>query len=364
MTHVLEMLSEFIDGALSDKDRRAVESHLSACSSCREQLDELKGAISAAASLKNRPLPPGFLARLQARRHRHESAKRDYAFLPFPARMAAFALSSFIVGFVVFESYRNKPSQMIPASDGLPLNADLAAPSSSELDGLRKAAQAEAELQRMRADEEMGRKASAKSRSLRGLAAARGSAPGQPLELEGAGYGGGTTSLAPAPKPAAPAYSNEELNARLEREKREMGIQRVIGNAEKRAERAAELATPRGFAAALGLADQSQAVALGGATPDLKGSLARQATPKAVVAPFGGAVGRDVQELREAWREAELPGVPPLVDFEKHSVVIPPGVMVDVRESQGIIIVRYRPGPRQYALIERTQLPIAFELKR
>lgn len=347
--HVLEMLSEFVDGALSEEDRRAVENHLSACGSCRAELEDLKGSIASLGSLPKRPLPPGFMARLQAGREKAE--RRDYVFLPFPARVAAFAMSSFIVGFIVFESYRGKPSQMI---------SDAAAPAPEPARPPLAPQRAQARL-----DDEAGAKKDSFGWSSAGdggrgdrerprsLAAARGSAPGRPMERDAA---------PPAPEPA---YTNEELNAHLERQKKEMGIRRIVGNAEKRAERAAELATPQGFVAAMGLAEgKSQAVLLGGATPDLKGAAAKPLKMKTAVAPFGGAVGRDIQELREAWREAEMPGAPPRVDFEKHTAVIPPGIMVDVRESQGVVIVRYRPGPPQYALIESTRLPIAFELKR
>lgn len=49
--HVTEQLNDYVDGLLSSDEQRAVESHLSACSECREELDSVKRLLRRSSQL-------------------------------------------------------------------------------------------------------------------------------------------------------------------------------------------------------------------------------------------------------------------------------------------------------------------------
>ena len=55
--HVLDRLSDLIEGDLSDRDRAAVESHLAQCPGCRDVLHELKQTIDLLSRLPKRFRP-------------------------------------------------------------------------------------------------------------------------------------------------------------------------------------------------------------------------------------------------------------------------------------------------------------------
>ena len=57
-----DILPGYLDGALTDEEKKAVEEHLAQCGDCRESLEDLKGALELAAGLE-RVEPP---ARLKA----------------------------------------------------------------------------------------------------------------------------------------------------------------------------------------------------------------------------------------------------------------------------------------------------------
>ncbi len=50
-----DRLSEYLDDELDATERRELEAHLTACASCRTTLDELKGVVSRAKSMTERP---------------------------------------------------------------------------------------------------------------------------------------------------------------------------------------------------------------------------------------------------------------------------------------------------------------------
>jgi hypothetical protein len=59
MTHPEELLTGYVDGALSTQDRAAVESHLASCDHCRQELTLARSARSALSSLREIPAPAG-----------------------------------------------------------------------------------------------------------------------------------------------------------------------------------------------------------------------------------------------------------------------------------------------------------------
>jgi predicted anti-sigma-YlaC factor YlaD len=61
MTHPEELLTGYVDGALSTQDRAAVESHLASCDHCRQELTLARSAHSALSSLREIPAPAGLV---------------------------------------------------------------------------------------------------------------------------------------------------------------------------------------------------------------------------------------------------------------------------------------------------------------
>lgn len=56
-------LSPYLDSSLSDKERRALETHLQACLSCRQELQELQATVEALRSLSLAEAPRSFALR-------------------------------------------------------------------------------------------------------------------------------------------------------------------------------------------------------------------------------------------------------------------------------------------------------------
>jgi hypothetical protein len=63
MTHPEELLAGYVDGTLSPKERRAVDSHVADCSRCSREISLAAGARSALRSLMEVPAPPGIATR-------------------------------------------------------------------------------------------------------------------------------------------------------------------------------------------------------------------------------------------------------------------------------------------------------------
>ena len=54
---VLELLTDYLDGALAPADAEAVATHLDACEGCRRYLEQFKASIEAAAELREDTVP-------------------------------------------------------------------------------------------------------------------------------------------------------------------------------------------------------------------------------------------------------------------------------------------------------------------
>ncbi len=55
-----EDLSAYLDGQLSEREKRRLEEHLSDCAACRRELDELRAVVEAVRSLAAAPVPRSF----------------------------------------------------------------------------------------------------------------------------------------------------------------------------------------------------------------------------------------------------------------------------------------------------------------
>lgn len=55
---LVEVLTEYLDGALSAHDRARLEAHLAVCDDCQAYLDQFKATIGLAGKANDEKLPP------------------------------------------------------------------------------------------------------------------------------------------------------------------------------------------------------------------------------------------------------------------------------------------------------------------
>jgi hypothetical protein len=337
-------------------------------------------------SLPQQPLPPGFMQRLERRRRAEADGASAPAgagyLLPLPARVAAFALSCVVVSLVVYDK--------LPS-----LRSGSSFVSGAAVENLPSTALSVSDVEQARANG-TGR------RLLR--------ARGEPFDAGAFAKSAKAQFAARAAAPAAPAASgaaqptNEELQAGLEREKRRMGVKRLV--APPPPEVAAVLKLRAGIDAQM-LKASPPAPELGGAatpallaqTDSLSGGGAAAAKPLAVekgapvaaaaldAAPAAaeGLLLKSAEERAKAWSERGMHAAPPTVDFGVNMValVVAPDLKtaveiigVDTRADR--VVVRYRLFPRmaevasvarsgsslvrayQFRVIPRTARPVVF----
>lgn len=173
------------------------------------------------------------------------------------------------------------------------------------------------------------------------------------------------------PLPQAPRYDNETLHKDIERQKAAMGIRKILPPDDsklKEAEADQEMISA-GFEPPKPQAPQPL---LQGSTPRMPAPGARPSSTDSsgfvgVVPPFGGVVVLRPADMPDAWAQAGLQVQPPVVDFSRNILVIAPGSIKEVRETDGRIVVHYSEGGAQagrYALIAKTSLPVVFEKSR
>lgn len=356
MEHVKELLSGFLDQALPGPEKRRVESHLAGCAECREELSELRSVSSLVSGLPRRPLPAGFLQRLERRRNPRREIPSPWPFaLPFPARAAAFALSSLLVMFVLREKiqvlFPVSPTAMISGSD---------------------------DEERLRLE----RPQPLPTEALQGFA--RRSGPGKTLaRAKGAPADPG---LAAEEAP----YTNAELQKNLEAEKKRLGIKKIVPPEPKRFT-LGQLAGLRGASSAFEtqkLLAAPKATTVNGAIPDLLSKREFRPAPGEPLAGGGGqaatATGqvlRSEEERAALWTRRGLRLAPPRADYSRQMLVVvfapDPGWAVEiaaVKPSPERVTIQYRmsplpeearrpgsPVPYQARAIARTELPVVFE---
>jgi len=355
--HDVEALTELLDGELSPGRRKHVESHLSGCASCREELERLRGVSRAVRSLPEKPLPAGFLSRFERRR----SPGRRAADRRVPRSALAFALASLLM--VVFIADRAKV--MLSLNDtGL----------ASDASRLPSPALTEEDVERSR-----------ELKPSKKLAAA----PGVPLDA---------ITMAGASTPLRVGPSNEELHADLEKQKRKMGIRRIAAKtpatddwrkmAQDEAESLAGAMPPAPKIGGAAPADlkQPQEVAPGKPLPGPERGAPVAAEADAPAAPSGPAEGlvvRSEEERQKIWTERGMHMRPPTVRYDRSVIVLV--VAPDMRSAVEVlgvdtraqgVVVRYRLFPRiadiadssaapvksyQFRVIPKTDKPVTFE---
>ena len=61
---VVELVTEYLEGTLSDRDRRRFEEHLEGCAGCREYLAQVRAATRVLRAMQAGAIPPAVEAEL------------------------------------------------------------------------------------------------------------------------------------------------------------------------------------------------------------------------------------------------------------------------------------------------------------
>ena len=289
---IREKLSAYLDGALSETQRRAVEVEISRSEEMRLELEALRAVSTAVKGLPKEPLPAGFAARLQARRARESTASRaNY-------RPLALALSMAVIALVVWDRTRS-PRELLkplPDWDGGGVALQSAAPASGDpAEGLPPTDANDKALGSgdSAADAQLIAEPSAKKEN---VFSDRLEAKNKPLRLAE-----GKASAAAGSVPLLRSVSEE---ARLDGRRRSLGT--------------------------------------------VRGSANKAAAPTAApAAPIVNAVAlKSASALQAAWTVAGLSGKPPAVDFSAQMAIFlsgPPGSgIVSVQDHNKSIVVLYK----------------------
>jgi hypothetical protein len=395
-----EKLSEFLDRQLAGPDAALAETHMAQCRGCRNEFDELKGLSSMVSGLGHRALPVGFMQRLERRRRNggQNAPAKSWLFLPPQARMAAFALSSLVVMFVVYDKAKEvlgPPEGLISgAADSLsetssavsaakPTGFEGAASRGSGenaggfgLSSLKKAVPA-ASFGAKQAYEPALAKASVTSTGQK-LYKARGEPVAQDsLTLAGAAGGGGAGasfgSMAGGAVPAAApapehAYTNEEIAADIETQKKSMGIRTIAPPpSEEQRRQMGVLAAMQGprDPNALYLQARPSSPAISGDTPSLlsvsavrggsntqaRGQATLSSTDRLDEAP--GVLIHSDAERQDLWHKYQITQNPPNVDYSTQMLAV-----VFATSNAAVQITNVLPGPDQ-VVVQYHELPAA-----
>lgn len=396
---IREKLSAYLDGALSDQDRRAVEVEIARSEEMRLELEALRAVSGAVKGLPKEPLPDGFMARLAARRAREDATPaRGYFILPPAYRPLAFALSTAVVALVIWDKTQIPEKISAPRagwdSETIAVKSAAEAPPSIDVSGQLSAMDArgkglgdESAENRAAANEITAQSVKKEDSGKAGASSTFGkhiSAPGKPLELQeadasapaaragGAGFAALSAPAATAPTPdhlepsdgsgAFIARNEEERSAINERlykgfveEKKRMGINRIM---DKDAEPqnlpsgGRELMALQASPEAPSIESGPSSTASGGGTSSPYGSVGRVAAVRGAKAKRQSAPSvkvltlKNAESLSAAWAAAGLPGEPPAVKFPDEMAIFlacPPGCgITNVQNRKNIVLVLYK----------------------
>jgi len=352
-----ERLSAYLDGALSDSERRAVEVEVSRSEELRLELEALRAVSTAVKGLPKEKLPAGFLARLEARRAREGAApEREYILLPPAYRPLAFALSTAVVALVVWD--RTIPQQELTQkigweSDTVAVKSAADAPPSIDLSG-KLSSGGSAGL----ADENDKKKeAAVAAKGLSGTFGKNLNAPGKPVEIsEDRVAAAAPAESAPAAEGFAEATGKESFSARneeersainerlykgFEEEKKRMGIARIVDKGSEPDN------LPMGGRDLMALQASPEAPRLdGGAMKAMRGASAVRGMAKDSAPVYKALALKTPEALAAAWAAAALPGDAPEIDFSKDMALFLAGPsgsgIVSVQVRKKLIVVLYK----------------------
>ncbi|MDP3542722.1 MAG: hypothetical protein Q8T11_09690 [Elusimicrobiota bacterium] len=365
---IREKLSAYLDGALSDLERKTLEGELSRSEEMRLELEALRAVSAAVKGLPKEPLPVGFAARLDARRAREGAPEREYFILPPAYRPLAFALSTAVVALVVWDRTVTKPDVMAPRagwdSEVVSVKSAADAPPSIDVTGAVSAENA-GQPQELAAKKEEAAMPSTLGKQL--------SAPGKPLEIaedrapsapaaapsrlipdgalskeqsdvldnlpDATGAGGGAMIARNEEERSA---INERLYKGFEEEKKRMGIAKIM----ERDEESDKLSTGGREFMALQASPEAARVDGGRASIGSVRGAARSKAGAPAVPAVKALTLKSPEALAAAWAGAGLAGDPPAVNFPEQMAVFlagPEGCgIVSVRSRKNTLLVLYK----------------------
>ena len=63
---LVELVTEYLDGALDPAARARVDAHLATCDGCTTYIDQVRGVMAATRRMPPQPVPPALMERLLA----------------------------------------------------------------------------------------------------------------------------------------------------------------------------------------------------------------------------------------------------------------------------------------------------------
>ena len=367
-----EQLSAYLDGALTEAERRDLEARLAASAELRGALEDLRAVSRAVKDLPKEPLPPRFMARFHARRARGDAPREHWVFLPPQARPVVAALSIGLVALVIWDRVTVAPeSELLHSNEAVKVYDSANAPV-SQLDLSRGTAGGAAGAASALSD--------AKSLEIAGAAPKAARESDKLAYLDGAGQGvdslakakssvaamrgsaraAGAPVAAPTALNSAPELTdrtqlamteeersarNEEMFGQLEKQKKMMGI-KILAKSE-------DGVTPSG-PGVLGLR-RPVAPGITAPIPTLlqsakpSGAVAAESSAPAAgpgrLAPDAGLVFTDANGLSSSWVLLGFPGAPPSTDFRNgRLVIIKPSAtkILSVTSDPSTVTVVYR----------------------
>jgi hypothetical protein len=373
-----ELLSAYIDGALTEPERTALEARLAASAELRGALEDLRAVSRSIKDLPREPLPAGFMARLQARKARGDAPGRSWTFLPPAARPVVAALSCGVVALMIWDKVAVPPEPVpIHPIDAVKVVKEENAPVSQlnfSADRLKAASDAKS----------LDLAGPASEPALRGdespLVADKGAAPavakkfGSLNFVRGGGGSAGRASGSPiASDSAAPASAEPQLTDRtrlqMTEEERSARNEELIGGLEKQKSSMGMRVLPKGedgvdatAPGVLGFREPPSAPMVRAPVPSLlkmakpQGGAAAAAAPAAAPssalgrpAAEAGLVFADARSLASSWVLLGMPGEPPSVDFAANRLVL-------IKPSAAKI-VSVTTGPTSIAVVYRSLSP-------
>lgn len=372
----LELLSAYLDGALPEAERAALEARISASAEMRAALEDLRAVSKAVKGLPKEPLPPAFLTRLSARRARGDAPRLDWVFLPPGVRPVVAAMSCGVVALVIWSKVAVPPepepvhsaseAKVFKAADApvsqIDLSRQVLSPGAAGGDaaslGIVGAASRASGGPSSGVALDSGKAMSAPAvAAVRGAAAK--SASGRPLEPQVAAAGAGEMVLTDRTRQTMTeeerSARNEEMFGQLENQKKRMGL-KVLPKLER----------PEGpsVAAMLGMPLAAPAAPMiRNASPTLlKDSRAGGSAPGALLPgqdSTGAAPGRlsadaalvfsDAASFASSWVLLGMPGAAPVADFTSSRIVM--------LKPSATKILSITPGKNAISVVYRSLLP-------
>jgi hypothetical protein len=112
-----ELINAYIDGLLSDEDRKSLEAHIASCSSCRVKLDELTKTVGLVKNLNSVVAPPWFsrqvMNKLNAEAEKDRSLLRKL-FLPLYIKLPVQAIAAVAIAFLMIHIYQVAEPEISP----------------------------------------------------------------------------------------------------------------------------------------------------------------------------------------------------------------------------------------------------------